>query len=95
MGEVVTLPTMRLERMNTVHRYGIAAGLDVVLLTSADVRTIAPLRLCLLAPSPVGLEDLAVFPNTDDGRAEADIVAGLVLRALQVTEIDFYPGGAA
>ena len=97
MGDVIGLPrTPRATATTrTVRSYGTASGLEVVLLTDADAGTVSPLRLGLVASRPAHVEDLAVLPNSDEGRAGADTMAAMVLRALQVAERGPLPGGAA
>lgn len=97
MGDVIGLPRAQrtAHRGRTVRSYGIAFGLEVVLLTDADADTVSPLRLGLVAPRPTRIEDLAVLPNSDEGRAAADTISAMVLHALQIAEHEALPGGAA
>lgn len=97
MGDVIGLP--RAQRAAPVTRavriYGTASGLGVVLVTDADAGTVSPLRLAVTGGAPAWVEDLAVFPNSDEGRSGADTVAVMVLRVLELAEIDPTPRGAA
>ncbi|MCJ2111206.1 hypothetical protein MKK64_08380 [Methylobacterium sp. E-025] len=95
MRNVVGLPQAKRETLHTVWIYGTAAGLDVVLRTEAGPDTAPSLHVSVIAPGPTGIEDLAVFPNSTEGRTGADVVAGAVLHALEIAEIEATPGSAA
>ena len=82
MGDVLILPVVPRERLQELHRYGSAAGLDLVLMLDTDEGAHLPLRLATVGPDPIGTETLASFHHTPGGRWQADKVAVSVLRAL-------------
>ena len=95
MRSVVSLPHAKRETLHTVWIYGTAAGLDVVLRTEAGPGTAPSLYVSVIAPGPIGIEDLSMFPNSVEGRAGADVVAGAVLHALEIAKIEATPGSVA
>lgn len=94
-GDILTLARMKHERVRRLRAYGSAAGLEVLLLAEIDTETVAPLRVAVMGAALATAEPLAVFPNSDDGRAGADTLAAAVLRALELAHPSDEPGAAA
>lgn len=94
-SEILPLSRVKRERVSRLRRYGAASGLEVVLLAETESETVAPLRVSVIPEGADGAEALAVFPNSDEGRAGADTLAGAVLRALELARGAEPPGDAA
>lgn len=94
MGDLLILSVAPRERLQELHSYGSAAGLDLVLMLDTDEGAHLPLRLATVGPDPIGLEVLGSFHSTTGGRWQADKVAVSVLRALRHAEWTI-PGSAA
>lgn len=92
MGDLLTLPVAPRQRLREVHSYGYAAGLVLVLMLDTDEGAHLPLRLAVVGPEPLGVEIVASFHHTGEGRRAADKVALPILRTLQIVEWT-HPGG--
>lgn len=53
------------------------------------------LGISLIAPAPIDVEGLALFPRPVEGRTSADVIGTAVLHSLEIAALGVTPGSAA